>query len=85
MFTHIPYSLLKRYIYNVFFIFRKPLPDINGSVTITLDVQHPDLLSVKPSSLNITTDQTEWTIYVEGLNAGHSIVSANVTPKNVTE
>ncbi|XP_032672904.1 cystinosin homolog isoform X2 [Odontomachus brunneus] len=65
----------------------KPLPPINRSVTVTIDVQHPDLLSTEPSliSFNTTTDQTKWIIYVKGLSAGHSILNANVTPSNIAD
>ncbi|XP_014479673.1 PREDICTED: cystinosin homolog isoform X2 [Dinoponera quadriceps] len=61
----------------------KPLP-ISGSVTVTIVAQHPDLISTSPSSFNITTNQTEC-IQVKGLNAGHSILSANITPSNITD
>lgn len=66
--------------------FREPLP--NGRTAIvTIDVQHPDLLSTNPSDFSIAAgdSQKEWIIYVKGLSAGHSIVSTNVTPSDVTE
>lgn len=69
---------------NLSFVFREPLPT-DGSVNVRIDVQHADLVSANPSSFNITTDQREWIIYVEGLSAGHSILSANVTPSDITE
>lgn len=65
--------------------FREPLP--NGkTATVTIDIQHPDLVSTNPSNFSIAGDlQKEWIIYIKGLSAGHSIVSANVTPSDVTE
>ncbi|XP_019696408.1 cystinosin homolog isoform X2 [Harpegnathos saltator] len=62
----------------------KPLPH-DGSVMVKIDVQHPDLLSTSPSSFNITTNQTEWIIHVKSLAAGHSTLTANVTPSNITD
>lgn len=62
---------------------REALPNTNA--TVTIDIQHPDLISIKPSNFTITPDIKKWIIYVKGLNAGHSIVSANVTPSNITE
>lgn len=66
---------------------REPLPNIGRTVIVTIDVQHPDLLSVNPPNFNITADnlQKEWIVSVKGLSAGHSIVSANVTPSDITE
>lgn len=67
------------------FIFcRESLPQ-DKVVRVTLDIQHVDLLSTNPSNFTISQNERERIIYVRGLSAGHSIVSANVTPKNVTE
>ncbi|XP_020287661.1 cystinosin homolog isoform X3 [Pseudomyrmex gracilis] len=54
-------------------------------VRVTLDIQHVDLLSANPNNFTVSQDEREWIIDVKGLSAGHSIVSANVTPKNVTD
>ncbi|XP_033335279.2 lysosomal cystine transporter cystinosin isoform X1 [Megalopta genalis] len=56
---------------------------VDKLVSVRLDVQHSDLVSVDPSSFNTGDGKTNWTIQVKGINAGHSIVSANVTPSNV--
>jgi len=65
---------------------REPLSD-NRNATVTIDVQHPDLLSTNPSNFSIIAkySKKEWVICVKGLNAGHSIVSTNVTPNDITE
>jgi len=63
--------------------FREALSDTNA--TVIIDIQHPDLISTNPSNFTITSDVKERIIYVKGLSAGHSIVSANVTPSNITE
>ncbi|XP_011631176.1 cystinosin homolog isoform X2 [Pogonomyrmex barbatus] len=61
----------------------EPLPD--GKIaTVTIDIQHSDLLSAEPSNFKITAGEKEWIIYVKGLSAGHSIVNVNVTP-NITD
>ncbi|XP_076642493.1 lysosomal cystine transporter cystinosin isoform X2 [Halictus rubicundus] len=57
---------------------------VSGNATVRIDVQHPDLVSVSPSSFPIGSE-TEWEIYVKGLNAGHSIVSANITPAEAAD
>ncbi|XP_011260905.1 cystinosin homolog isoform X1 [Camponotus floridanus] len=60
------------------------LSDTNA--TVIIDIQHPDLISTKPSNFTITSDvKKNWIIYVKGLSAGHSIASANVTPSNITD
>lgn len=65
---------------------RESLPNGRNAI-VTIDVQHPDLLSTSLSNFSIAAGdlQREWIIYVKGLSAGHSIVGANVTPSNVTE
>ncbi|KAL6433273.1 hypothetical protein ACFW04_006458 [Cataglyphis niger] len=62
-------------------------PLSNDSIAIvTIVVQHPDLISTEPSNFTITSERKiEWIIHVKGLNAGHSIVSANITPSNITD
>ncbi|KAL0119874.1 hypothetical protein PUN28_007952 [Cardiocondyla obscurior] len=64
----------------------KPLPK-GSSATVIIVVQHQDLLSINPSNFSIAENdtQSEWTIYIKGLNAGHSIISANVTPNDFTD
>lgn len=54
---------------------------------MTIEVQHPDLVSVNTSSIYITKNDTKkkWDILINGRSAGHSIISLNVTPNNVTE
>lgn len=70
-------------LYHVSFLFfRQAISDTDAIVII--DVQHPDLISIKPSNFTIRSDG-EWIIFVNGLNAGHSVVSTNVTPSNITE
>ncbi|XP_024883700.1 cystinosin homolog isoform X3 [Temnothorax curvispinosus] len=62
------------------------LPDDRDAL-VTIAVQHPDLLSVNPSNFSIAAADSprEWIIYVKALSAGHSIVSANVTPGDITD
>ncbi|XP_011877656.1 PREDICTED: cystinosin homolog isoform X2 [Vollenhovia emeryi] len=62
------------------------LPD-GRSAIVTIDVQHPDLLSASPSNFSIAAgdSQGDWVISVKGLGAGHSTVSANVTPSDITD
>ncbi|XP_076278859.1 lysosomal cystine transporter cystinosin isoform X3 [Lasioglossum baleicum] len=55
---------------------------VSKNAIVRLDVQHPDLVSVSPLSFLIE-NQMQWKISVTGLNAGHSIVSANITPTDV--
>ncbi|XP_031827270.1 lysosomal cystine transporter cystinosin [Nomia melanderi] len=69
---------------NASFILYLTEPVVN-SVSVTLDVQHSDLLSVSPDNFLVNGASKNWTINVLGHNAGHSIVSANVTPMNVTD
>ncbi|XP_078050351.1 lysosomal cystine transporter cystinosin isoform X1 [Augochlora pura] len=57
---------------------------VDQTLSVRLDVQHSDLISVDPSSFDTSDGKTNWIIKVKGLNAGHSIVSANVTPSYVT-
>lgn len=52
---------------------------------MAINIQHPELVSTSPSVFDITEHKKNWTIIVKGLNAGHSILSANVTPSNITE
>lgn len=61
-----------------------PLPSGNNAKVI-IDIQHPDLVSTNPSNFTITPNEKEWIIYVKGLSAGHSIVSANITPNDITD
>lgn len=64
--------------------YREALP--NGKTAkVTIDIQHPDLVSINPSNFTIRPNVKEWIIYVEGLSAGHSVVSANITPNDTTE
>ncbi|KYN44793.1 Cystinosin like protein [Trachymyrmex septentrionalis] len=65
----------------------EPLEPDSRTAKVTIDVQHPDLLSTSPSNFSITPgdSKTEWIIYVKGLSAGHLIVSANVTPSDITD
>ncbi|XP_043515573.1 cystinosin homolog isoform X2 [Frieseomelitta varia] len=58
----------------------------NSSVSalVTIEVQHPDLVSILPPSFTITGGNIE-NISVKGLSAGHSIVSLNVTPSYITD
>ncbi|KAH0951707.1 hypothetical protein HN011_000724 [Eciton burchellii] len=65
----------------------KSLPDTNKIVVVTFDIQHPDLISVDPPDIKITTDNKNktWVISVKGLSAGHSILSTNVTPIDITD
>jgi hypothetical protein len=58
--------------------------DPGKQVKVTIDVQHPDLIAVKPLNLNIKNGKKE-RIYVTGQSAGHSIVSANVTSTDIIE
>ncbi|XP_029158822.1 cystinosin homolog isoform X2 [Nylanderia fulva] len=58
---------------------------LNRTAKVIIDIQHPDLVSTDPSNFNITSNIQKWTIYVKGLNAGHSIVSANITPNDITD
>ncbi|XP_077266204.1 lysosomal cystine transporter cystinosin isoform X1 [Temnothorax americanus] len=62
------------------------LPDGRDAL-VTIAAQHPDLLSINPSNFSIAPADSprEWIVYVKGLNAGHSIVSANVTPGDITD
>lgn len=66
------------------FSYRKNLSE---DVSVTIEVQHPDLVSVNTSSIYITKNDTKkkWDILINGRSAGHSIISLNVTPNNVTE
>lgn len=58
----------------------------NGKTAkVTIDIQHPDLVSINPSNFTIRPNVKEWIIYVEGLSAGHSVVSANITPNDTTD
>ncbi|XP_053971771.1 cystinosin homolog isoform X3 [Hylaeus volcanicus] len=61
--------------------------NLSGAASVLINVQHPDLLSTDPVTFNISENdiKSQWNISVKGLNAGHSIVSANVTPYNITD
>lgn len=63
---------------------REALPN-GGNAKVIIDIQHPDLVSTNPPNFTITPNVKEWIIYVEGLNVGHSVVTANITPNNITE
>lgn len=67
-----------------YFLSRDNLPK---NVLVRIEVQHPDLVHVEPSNISITEGHanTSWNILVKGLNAGHSTLSANVTPNDATE
>lgn len=55
------------------------------SIKVLIDVQHPDLIAIKPNvTFNISFGENQIT-YVKGLNAGHSIVSAIVNSTDVIE
>ncbi|XP_066599126.1 cystinosin homolog isoform X2 [Prorops nasuta] len=58
---------------------------LTSNATVSLDIQHPDLVSVHPAKFNVTIKENAWDISIKGLNAGHSIISANVTPSNITD
>ncbi|KAM0733695.1 Cystinosin-like protein [Formica fusca] len=67
------------------FSLTEPLPN-DSTAIVTLVVQHSDLISTEPSNFIITSgEKIEWVIYVKGLSAGHSIVSANITPSNIID
>ncbi|CAL1682362.1 unnamed protein product [Lasius platythorax] len=66
------------------FSLTEALPN-GGNAKVIIDIQHPDLVSTNPSNFTITPNVKEWIIYVEGLNAGHSVVTANITPNNITD
>ena len=61
--------------------------NLSEDVSVTIEVQHPDLVSVNTSSIYITKNDTKkkWDILINGRSAGHSIISLNVTPNNVTD
>ncbi|KAK2581572.1 hypothetical protein KPH14_002081 [Odynerus spinipes] len=56
-------------------------------VIVRIDVQHADLVSTEPSKFNITKNEgnIKQKVLVKGIAAGHSIISLNVTPSNVTD
>ncbi|XP_012288553.1 cystinosin homolog isoform X2 [Orussus abietinus] len=60
---------------------------ISEDLKITFEVQHSDLVKTEPSSIfvNATNQPQEWNITIFSLNAGHSIITANVTPSTVTD
>ncbi|XP_012221680.1 cystinosin homolog isoform X2 [Linepithema humile] len=64
--------------------FNLSLTDPEKFIKVTIDVQHPDLIAVKPSNFNLTNEK-EQLIYVKGLNAGHSVVSANVNSIDIID
>lgn len=67
------------------FSLTEPLPN-DSTAIVTIVVQHSDLISTEPSNFIITSgEKIEWVIYVKGLSAGHSIVSANITPSNIID
>lgn len=77
-----------RVVYLVYYSCRESLPDNRKIVAVTFDIQHPDLISADPPGFNITEDnrnKQEWIIHVKGLNAGHSVLSTNVTPNDIAE
>ncbi|XP_014603809.1 PREDICTED: cystinosin homolog isoform X1 [Polistes canadensis] len=57
---------------------------ISQNVTVRIDIQHKDLITVEPPEFSATTDKLEYEIFVKGISAGHSTLSLNVTPSNVT-
>ena len=61
---------------------------LSQDVNVSLDVQHTDLIGVKPAVLNLTAKEhnkpEQWKITILALGAGHSTITANVTPANVT-
>lgn len=68
--------------YNIYVLFCRD--SSSKSIKVTIDVQHPDLIAVKPLDLIITNEEQQL-VYVKGLNAGHSIVSANANSSDITE
>ncbi|XP_017792812.1 PREDICTED: cystinosin homolog [Habropoda laboriosa] len=60
--------------------------NLSEDVLVTLQVQHADLVSAAPNfSIPANSAEKEWSIFVTGHRAGHSVVSINVTPSNVTD
>ncbi|KAL2713461.1 cystinosin isoform X1 [Vespula squamosa] len=53
---------------------------VSENVTVSIDIQHKDLISVEPSEFNVTNDTLEvpTKIYVTGIAAGHSTLNLNV-------
>ncbi|XP_034946138.1 cystinosin homolog isoform X2 [Chelonus insularis] len=57
------------------------------TVNVTFDAQHAGLVKINPPTFNITANDSrlKWSITVLAVSPGYSTVSANVTPKNVTD
>ncbi|XP_043271892.1 cystinosin homolog [Venturia canescens] len=68
-----------------YFILRLTEP-LTVNVSISMDVQHSDLVRTVPAILNLPANDPEtlWNITIMGLNPGYSTISANVTP-NITD
>ncbi|XP_017752194.1 PREDICTED: cystinosin homolog isoform X2 [Eufriesea mexicana] len=68
-------------------VFELYLTESISDALVTIEVQHPDLVSTNPSNFTITENNTQhtWTIIAKGHSAGHSIVNINVDPKNITD
>ncbi|XP_076162915.1 lysosomal cystine transporter cystinosin isoform X2 [Ptiloglossa arizonensis] len=75
---------LKVHLHNVNHFILYLTKNLSENAEVIIEVQHPDLITVEPHNITIDKNKTnEWQIFVTGVNAGHSIVSANVTPNNV--
>ncbi|KAL2749576.1 cystinosin isoform X1 [Vespula maculifrons] len=57
---------------------------VTENVTVSIDIQHKDLISVEPSEFNVTNDtwKVPTKIYVTGIAAGHSTLNLNVVSSN---
>ncbi|XP_026671162.1 cystinosin homolog isoform X2 [Ceratina calcarata] len=58
---------------------------LSKNASVQINVQHALLVSTDPKGISINENETNWTIHVEGLSAGHSIVSINVTPSDIAD
>ncbi|CAK9797115.1 Cystinosin homolog [Anthophora plagiata] len=60
---------------------------LSEDVLVTIEVQHTDLISPDPPNITIAANDAKkkWDIVLTGRRAGHSIVSVNVTPSNITD
>ncbi|XP_015182815.1 PREDICTED: cystinosin homolog isoform X1 [Polistes dominula] len=72
-------GLNQRKSFNVYLT--KPL---SQNVKVIIDIQHKDLISVETPEFVATTDKLQYEIFVKGISAGHSTLSLNVTPSDVT-
>ncbi|KAG7203904.1 hypothetical protein KM043_013264 [Ampulex compressa] len=58
---------------------------LSQNVSVSIEAQHSDLVSVEPSNFSIIANEMKWNIAVKGLSAGHSTLNINVTPSDVTD